>query len=396
MSYCSFQAQLVSIMDIVAKAAVAEINRRVEESCAVIRLELSRSRKDIDALKRKCVIMDSELRRVKGRGRRRVWMCGTSERFPTPFKTLRDADAAAIRDQDQNPDQTHNIQQTVCSLEEGIGAPAIKQEQQEQESGSGAGGNCLFDHEEQNIQQIQAQENMENQKPPLGASEIQNTHFTHSQTHAEREKREEERLNVLGLQVKAEKDDEEPRVHLRFAQLWTAVPETSAEIQVENTERTFPMSQNTTVFSTEMSRNTLHPVETQMELYEPEQINANDQMMSAVVDTVHGPPASVRRLRTRWRSSVDAEKRFSCSFCEKSFSRFSQLKEHLRSHTGEKPFACAQCGRSFTKHCNLIRHAVVHSGEKPYQCGQCGKRFTQRSSLKSHQRTHSGAWDHHS
>ncbi|RXN25286.1 zinc finger and SCAN domain-containing 2-like protein [Labeo rohita] len=313
-------------MDIVAKAAVAEINRRVEESCAVIRLELSRSRKDIDALKRKCVIMDSELRRVKGRGRRRVWMCGTSERFPTPFKTLRDADAAASRDQDQNPDQTHNIQQT----------------------------------------------------------------------HAEREKREEERLNVLGLQVKAEKDDEEPRVHLRFAQLWTAVPETSAEIQVENTERTFPMSQNTTVFSTEMSRNTLHPVETQMELYEPEQINANDQMMSAVVDTVHGPPASVRRLRTRWRSSVDAEKRFSCSFCEKSFSRFSQLKEHLRSHTGEKPFACAQCGRSFTKHCNLIRHAVVHSGEKPYQCGQCGKRFTQRSSLKSHQRTHSGAWDHHS
>lgn len=93
-----------------------------------------------------------------------------------------------------------------------------------------------------------------------------------------------------------------------------------------------------------------------------------------------------RRMRTPWRSGI-GEKRFSCTYCDKSFMRFSQLKEHLRSHTGEKPFSCLQCGRSFTKQCNLIRHAVVHSGEKPYECSLCGKCFTQRSSLKSHQKT---------
>uniref|UniRef100_A0A8C2ZNR4 Si:ch211-155e24.3 n=1 Tax=Cyclopterus lumpus TaxID=8103 RepID=A0A8C2ZNR4_CYCLU len=93
-----------------------------------------------------------------------------------------------------------------------------------------------------------------------------------------------------------------------------------------------------------------------------------------------------RRMRTPWRSGV-GEKRFNCTFCDKGFVRFSQLKEHLRSHTGEKPFSCLQCGRSFTKQCNLIRHAVVHSGEKPYECSLCGKCFTQRSSLKSHQKT---------
>ncbi|XP_041698765.2 zinc finger protein 22-like [Coregonus clupeaformis] len=98
----------------------------------------------------------------------------------------------------------------------------------------------------------------------------------------------------------------------------------------------------------------------------------------------------VKRMRTQWRSGGTTERRFSCTFCGKSFQRFCQLKVHLRSHTGEKPYTCEQCGRSFTKQCNLIRHAVVHSGEKPYKCTQCGKCFPQRSGMKSHQKTHIG------
>uniref|UniRef100_A0A673WBC8 C2H2-type domain-containing protein n=1 Tax=Salmo trutta TaxID=8032 RepID=A0A673WBC8_SALTR len=90
----------------------------------------------------------------------------------------------------------------------------------------------------------------------------------------------------------------------------------------------------------------------------------------------------VKRMRTQWRSGGTTERCFSCTFCGKSFPRFWQLKEHLRSHTGEKPYTCEQCGRSFTKQCNLIRHAVVHSGEKPYKCTQCGKCFPQRSGMK--------------
>ncbi|XP_051985422.1 zinc finger and SCAN domain-containing protein 2 isoform X1 [Xyrauchen texanus] len=466
MSQCSFQAQLVSIMDIVAKAAVAEIKRRVDDGCAVIKVELSRSRKDIDTLKRKCVMMENELRRVKGRGRRRVWTCGTSDRYPTPLKTVcvTDAGADVIRDQDDATQQTtHNIKQSACVLDDGIRPPVIKDERSEQETESRAedAGNVEYDYE-RNVQHIHAQEDVDKQQALFGDPEIQNACFMHARTsteHPEQMTLREVCESDLRLQVKAEEDNEEERLQTEDIrcprdQLSFAHEERDAKLLPEPS-RDIQASQNTGIYPqpdvSEASRNNRHPVErTHTELYDFGQVNRSDPnrqtwcnentqershmthgdrlssvgaiyrqqhhtTLPAPADHLHdanvtsqvesdacmqtfpeyglGTLGAVRRFRTHWRSSVDAEKRFSCSFCEKCFSRFSQLKEHLRSHTGEKPFTCTQCGRSFTKHCNLIRHAVVHSGEKPYQCGQCGKCFTQRSSLKSHQRTHLGEWD---
>ncbi|KAK6302835.1 hypothetical protein J4Q44_G00271900 [Coregonus suidteri] len=71
MASCNFQAQLVSIMEVLAKAAVAEINKRVDDSCAVIRLEITQSQQDIDALKRKCQMMESELKKTRVRRKER-------------------------------------------------------------------------------------------------------------------------------------------------------------------------------------------------------------------------------------------------------------------------------------------------------------------------------------
>lgn len=71
MESCSFQSQMLSVMEVLAKAAVAEINRRVADSCAVLRLEVSQSRRDIDVLKGKCEVMEAELRRTRMRVRRK-------------------------------------------------------------------------------------------------------------------------------------------------------------------------------------------------------------------------------------------------------------------------------------------------------------------------------------
>ncbi|XP_067469047.1 zinc finger protein OZF-like isoform X1 [Thunnus thynnus] len=84
------------------------------------------------------------------------------------------------------------------------------------------------------------------------------------------------------------------------------------------------------------------------------------------------------------------EKPFSCSFCSKSFNRREHLIAHMRCHSGEKPFICSVCNTSFSHGWSLDKHMRVHTGEKPFCCSLCSKRFRQRSDLVAHFRIHTG------
>lgn len=83
-------------------------------------------------------------------------------------------------------------------------------------------------------------------------------------------------------------------------------------------------------------------------------------------------------------------KSLECSFCGKRFYRREDLVRHRASHTGEMPITCSLCGKSFVNKTTLNVHMRIHTGEKPYVCRLCGKSFTQNGSLKIHLRTHSG------
>ncbi|XP_070612331.1 PR domain zinc finger protein 4 isoform X2 [Erythrolamprus reginae] len=77
-----------------------------------------------------------------------------------------------------------------------------------------------------------------------------------------------------------------------------------------------------------------------------------------------------------------------CDFCSKAFSDPSNLRTHLKIHTGQKNYRCVLCEKSFTQKAHLETHMVIHTGEKNLKCDYCDKLFMRRQDLKQHVLTH--------
>ena len=87
---------------------------------------------------------------------------------------------------------------------------------------------------------------------------------------------------------------------------------------------------------------------------------------------------------------------YHCTFagCNYSTIRKSDMKIHIRTHTGDKPFKCpyADCNYAAVTKSILVIHIRTHTGEKPLKCPypNCSYSSANHSNLKVHMRTHTG------
>ncbi|XP_072519474.1 zinc finger protein 711 isoform X2 [Salminus brasiliensis] len=80
-----------------------------------------------------------------------------------------------------------------------------------------------------------------------------------------------------------------------------------------------------------------------------------------------------------------------CDVCEKGFHRPSELKKHSESHKGNKVHQCRHCDFKISDPFTLSRHILsVHTKDLPFKCKRCKRGFRHQTELKKHMKTHSG------
>ncbi|XP_047198023.1 zinc finger protein with KRAB and SCAN domains 1 [Hippoglossus stenolepis] len=441
----SFQTQLSSVMEVLLKAAVADISKLVDDKCAFLHVEISRKQSEVEMLKRKLQTMEkknTQLQRGFENYMDRGTDVGTNCRHSSgdiKFPEMEDA-AVSFTIKEESPDEPLWISDTAGPIGGSVQYcnPGTAGESQQLEEGR------HLSHPE--VARLKPSEFSDLYNSGHHAGQISGLHFT------VKTEKEEERSGFSqdGCQHGAGKLNQlaaDFSIDERENQLWSSIiegndidagfPDFSS--MVEEYSSTFPehsdaavvsnSSKSTGVQQSSSQRpcNGIYSGEYQKDVPQssgfqnrapgalPQPDRQKEQMYSqrnashvahlkppdehAERDATSGDRPVVTHSHSTFTPSSyhNPHKAFSaaargyvCLQCGKTFGRLHQFKLHQQSHKRKRAFWCTVCGKSFQCSSHLSIHHRTHTGEKPFGCGQCGKRFTQQSSLRVHQRTHSG------
>ncbi|KAF7657906.1 hypothetical protein LDENG_00020580 [Lucifuga dentata] len=431
-------------MEVLVKAAVAEISKLVDDKCAFLHLEISRKQSENEMLKRKLVMLENKHAQLQ-RGFENYTDRGTDVGNKCPhltgdikFPDIEDT-TVSFTIKEESPDEALWISDSAEPVGSAVQYTNVSTESQQFE-----------DH------QLTHSEDPR-QKTPTQFCDSYNSGHHMGQ------------ISSLQFTVKTEKEEERSRfsqdgcqhssgrqnqLHAEFVmderenQLWSSIiegndidagfPDFSSV--VEEYSNTFPDQSDTHVVSnaskltsvqqssSQRPCNGMYSSEYQKDIPQSSTFQLRPQVTRSLPDRQkeqlysHRNTSQVAHMRQpdeppeREVTSADrpavmqphntftpgsynpntphkpptGPRGYVCVHCGKTFGRLHQFKRHQQIHKRKRTFWCTVCGKSFQCSSHLSIHHRTHTGEKPYSCGQCGKRFTQQSSLRVHQRTHSG------
>ncbi|KAG5842117.1 hypothetical protein ANANG_G00174260 [Anguilla anguilla] len=451
-SYINFRTRLASIMEVLADAAVAEINELVEDGYAVLRLEISRKQKENDALKKKLHMMEMRIARCFSRSTRardgsvQVYdefaSTGTSgeDNFPTVDGLFGKQSSFSLRSDGEttsvNEDQSGRRDESA-GIEEGPESLLVKEETLEEDLQTSDSQRALIISDERPVESDSGERapNVGSRtEAALGSEELSEQHHTsHSvweDSGLDTVVKAEPDVETVKLQATAGRHN---RLGSEFLYERPGLMETFLPQKVIESENVGPVCFYTTRTDSESL-----PSHAQLRV-SPTTAKDADKSLSSLgscdgmdsvtfemeagacsswdSETMSDPVYTQYRPKKDWeteklqpenvtnifptharlvpRDNIVGLKAKGSGMTRRApsvetCSTLAGMNTHHRTGARERRFSCNFCGKSFTSPQNLQTHLRVHTGERPFSCAQCGKRFTQAGHLKTHQSVHTG------
>ncbi|XP_043989668.1 zinc finger protein 484-like [Gambusia affinis] len=343
----AFSTQVAAIMDVLAKAAVAEITMLVEEGSVALRLEVSRRDSEIRELRSNLKRTEAELRKAQEAAARRA----TAEK---QVQTAAAADQEPWRDKEKHPKIVGDYPElkTADSFYETHISPDVKQEPE---------GELRFDETTEHA----ATDVPDRGDPIWPASGV----FEKSSVAVQEQSQMFPSNDMQSTYLPSGKEGEDVCFNVPAVK-----EELSVLVESVYKDDLLPgVVRDDCMESGGPSAASLYT--------QAESSGSNEEIINRKINF------RTKRLMTMWRGNQSV---YICSVCNKSFLRLSQLEEHKSTHQASKPFRCLECGKSFTQKTRLKTHQRVHTGERPFSCSICGKKFSRQDNCLRHERFHSG------
>ncbi|KAJ4919927.1 hypothetical protein JOQ06_022976 [Pogonophryne albipinna] len=310
----SLHAQLASIMEVLANTAVAEICELVDSGLAVLQLEVSRSRKENEALRRKLRLVEIRAVRVTASGR--TTASGTALRTTAAGRTT--AGGTALR-------TTAGGRTTACgtalSLSNGRAAAQLAAHHQP--------GNGRRTGKTGGVTDTQRRK-----PPPLRPNRNSNTPRSLP--------------TILWGRIPAART---PATAFPRRQIRDSFHIVTDEGNGQQGKQFFCTFCGKTLAC-------LKNLRTHLRVHTGEK---------PFVCSLCGTRFSDSSNLKRHQSVHTGEKRYGCAHCGKRFAQSGSLKVHMSVHTDCKQFRCSFCGKTFISGSHLRRHVTEHVNEKRFE-----------------------------